>query len=56
MGTYSFIHIYIFICSYIALTTVSTNTSLQQDKYRDSSAYERTGEHPEFFTGEVDDP
>jgi hypothetical protein len=35
---------------------VSTSTSLQQDKYRDSSAYEGTGEHPELFTGVVDDP
>jgi hypothetical protein len=35
---------------------VSTNTSLQQDKYKDSSAYKGTGEHPEFFTGVVDDP
>jgi len=36
--------------------TVSTNTSLQQDKYRDSSVYKGTGEHPEFFTGVVDVP
>ena len=35
---------------------MSTNTSLQQDKYRDSSAYNGTGEHPVFFTGVVDDP
>jgi hypothetical protein len=34
---------------------VSTNTSLQQDKYKDCSAYKETGEQPEFFTGVVDD-
>jgi hypothetical protein len=35
---------------------VSINTSLQQNKYRDSSAYKGTGEHLEFFTGVVGDP